>query len=41
MRDREVICMSGNKTLDVSKCGEESVLFKSEDCNQLSCGPGV
>jgi len=37
-RTRTVLCMLGNRpTTDVKVCGEEDVLFTSEDCNPGSC----
>ncbi|XP_035703436.1 papilin isoform X2 [Folsomia candida] len=37
-RSRQVICMVGNdSTTDVTKCGEESLVFASEDCTGEDC----
>lgn len=37
-RSRQVICMVGNdSTTDINKCGEEGIIFTSEDCTGEDC----
>lgn len=37
---RKVICMQDNKTVSVSQCNADSIMFSSEKCNDQPCEEG-
>lgn len=39
-KSRKVFCMIGNKTVDVSQCKPEAVLYITDECNKQPCGEG-
>lgn len=37
---RKVICMQDNKTVSVSQCNADTIMFSSEKCNDEPCDEG-
>lgn len=37
---RKVICMKDNKTVPVSQCDADSIMFSTEKCNDQPCEEG-
>lgn len=39
-KTRKVLCFLENKTVDVSNCAPDKIVFSSETCNDQPCGKG-
>lgn len=37
---RKVICMKDNKTVSVSECNPDTIIFSTEKCNDQTCEEG-
>lgn len=37
---RKVICMKDNKTVSVSQCDADTIMFSTEECNDQPCEEG-
>lgn len=38
---RKVICMKDNKTVPVSQCNADNIMFSTEKCNDEPCEEGT